>query len=235
MNFENGYNRETGEMILVDKPLHWTSFDAVKKVRYKLQHKLGIKKIKVGHAGTLDPLATGLVIISIGPATKKINTCLELPKTYQAEFYFGATTPSYDLETEIDNTYGTDNVSQTSLEVAAAAFTGQQQQYPPIFSAKWHNGARAYEHARKGEKIDLKPSTIEVHEFKLTNYEHPVAAFEISCSKGTYIRSLANDLGRYMQSGAYLKSLRRTHIGTYSVEKALKIEEIEKKIENLQP
>ncbi|NBC82605.1 MAG: tRNA pseudouridine(55) synthase TruB [Bacteroidetes bacterium] len=233
MNFAHGYDDQEGELLLIDKPLHWTSFDVVKKVRYKLQHKLKIKKIKVGHAGTLDPLATGLVIISVGKYTKLINTYQDMVKEYRAIIKFGATTPSYDLETDIDRTFPVEHITLEKLKETAIQFLGEQDQMPPVYSAKKYNGSRAYEFARKGTAIALKSSKITIDQFHVLAYENQEAIVDVRCSKGTYIRSLAHDVGQVLNSGAYLKSLRRTAIGDYQVENALNIEEIEKKIENL--
>jgi len=212
-----------GQVILIDKDLNWTSFDVVNKLRNSLRTMLGIKKIKVGHAGTLDPLATGLVILCTGKATKQIDQFQNLDKEYMATITFGATTPSYDLETEIDQTYPSDHITLTEVEKALENLTGTISQVPPMYSAKQVDGKRAYNIARSGETIRLKAREVQVHETEIIQFNPPELVVRIVCSKGTYIRSLANDLGKNLGSGAFLSALRRTKIGDYHVNDAKKI------------
>ena len=220
-----------GKLLLIDKPLHWTSFDAVSKVKSLLKHKLGLKKIKVGHAGTLDPLASGLLIICTGKMTRQIDVYQAQEKEYTGTFFIVATTPSSDLETKPDQTYPTEHISRDLMEETIKEnFTGTLQQVPSLFSAKKIEGKRAYEHARAGNQIELKANEIIIHDYEITRFELPEADFRVVCSKGTYIRSLARDLGRQLQSGAYLKTLRRTRIGDISVEQAISIEDFERQI-----
>lgn len=220
-----------GKMILIDKPLHWTSFDAVNKVKSLLRHRLGIKKIKVGHAGTLDPLATGLLIICTGKMTRSIDTFQAHKKEYTGTFFLGASTPSYDLESSPDNFYPTDHINRELTDKAAEKFIGSIQQIPPLFSAKKIEGKRAYSHARAGDQIILKPNDITIHDFEITRFDLPETDFRVVCSKGTYIRALARDFGKELQSGAYLKALRRTHIGDISVEQAMGMDEFTASVE----
>lgn len=217
----------------MDKPLTWTSFDVVNKIRKSLRHHLGIKKIKVGHAGTLDPLATGLVIICTGRATKQIMQYQNLDKEYIAQLRLGSTTPSFDLETEVDKTYPWEHITTEMIEKAIHSFKGEQEQMPPLFSAKSVDGKRAYDMARKGKTLELKPQKIVINELKVLHMEMPDLSLEVECSKGTYIRSLARDLGEKLDSGAHLTGLRRTRIGPYSVEKAISMENFIKNIEHL--
>lgn len=214
-----------GQVILIDKPLTWTSFNVVAKIRYTISRKLGIKKIKVGHAGTLDPLATGLLIICTGKATKTIESIQAKEKEYTGTFHIGATTPSYDLETEVDKTYATEHINKELLEKARLSFFGENEQTPPIFSAVKVDGKRAYKSARKGEEIKLKKRKIIISELEWDN-NLPELAFRVKCSKGTYIRSLANDVGKALQSGAYMSSLRRTQNGQFRIEQAWQIEDL---------
>jgi len=222
-----------GAVLFIDKPLTWTSFDVVNKIRKSLRHHLGIKKIKVGHAGTLDPLATGLVIICTGRATKQIIHYQDLDKAYEAQLRLGATTPSFDLETEVDQTYPWEHITADMIEEALAAFTGEQDQMPPIYSAKSVDGKRAYDMARKGKTLDLKTHRIRIRELKVLETQLPDLSLLVECSKGTYIRSLARDLGEKLGSGAHLTGLRRTRIGPYQVEDAISIENFIKNIEHL--
>jgi len=215
-----------GQVFLVDKNLNWTSFDVVNKLRYQLKKKFGLKKVKVGHAGTLDPLATGLLIICAGAKTKAINEFMGLPKTYTGTITLGATTPSYDLETEVDQHYPIDHLNPTLLHEVTAQFTGNLMQVPPNFSAIKKGGVKAYEAARKGEDLKLTPRPITIHYFKLTRIDLPRVDFEVRCSKGTYIRSLAHDFGQALNSGAHLSALRRTAIGDYKVEQALTVDQM---------
>lgn len=210
-----------GEILLIDKPLTWTSFQAVNKIRHHLKRKTGVKKIKVGHAGTLDPLATGLLIICTGKKTKEIDSLMGLDKTYTGTIRLGATTPSFDLETEINQTFELNHVSEEMLVVAAKHLTGEYDQMPPVFSAKRVDGKRAYDLARAGKDVNLKPKKILVSEFLITSFALPDVHFKITCSKGTYIRSIANDFGHILKCGGHLTALRRTAIGEFLVENAL--------------
>ncbi|MGB1102410.1 MAG: tRNA pseudouridine(55) synthase TruB [Crocinitomicaceae bacterium] len=219
------YDYKAGEVLLVHKPLNWTSFDVVNKLRYHIKRKLGVKKIKVGHAGTLDPLADGLLIICTGKKTKSINDFMGLPKTYTGTITLGATTPSYDLETEIDQTFPIDNITKEQIEAKAEEMTGTYEQYPPIFSAKKVKGKKAYDLARAGEEVQLKPKLIEIHSFELTNIDLPQVDFRITCSKGTYIRSIAHDMGQLLQNGGHLSALRREAIGDFELKDAKTVEE----------
>ena len=216
-----------GQILLVDKPLNWSSFQAVNKIKYAIKRKFpALKKIKIGHAGTLDPLATGLLIICTGKFTKKITEIQSQQKQYTGTFYLGATTPSYDLETQINATFSIDHISEELLLKTANNFIGEIYQKPPIFSAIKKNGKRLYEHARAGEDVEILPRKTIIYEFVLTEINLPNINFLVTCSKGTYIRSLANDFGASLNCGAYLKELRRTKIGAYSVENAFLPENI---------
>ena len=219
INPESGY-------FLIDKPLKWTSFQAVNKVKYLLKHRFG-SKIKIGHAGTLDPLADGLLIMCYGKMTKKIHEFQDMEKEYTGVFKLGATTPSFDLETEIDQHFPVEHITAELVEKAAKNMIGVQMQLPPLFSAKKIEGSRAYEFARKGIQKELKESRIEVYKFDSVLEADNEVNFLVRCSKGTYIRSMANDFGKALKSGAYLKSLRRTAIGEYRVDDAYTIEDIE--------
>ncbi len=210
-----------GQILLIDKPLTWTSFDVVNKLRHTIKQSFGLKKIKVGHAGTLDPLATGLLIVCTGKQTKQINEYMGQPKEYTGSITFGSTTPSYDLETEADAYFDTKHLTTDLLHETTKQFTGSIEQIPPIFSAIKKDGKKAYELARAGEAIELKARTVEVSNFEITNFENNVAHFKVNCSKGTYIRSLAHDFGKALHTGAHLSSLRRTAIGTFKVEDAI--------------
>jgi tRNA pseudouridine55 synthase len=222
-----------GAVLYVDKPKHWTSFDVVNKMRRLLRSFLGIRKIKVGHAGTLDPLATGLVIICTGKATKQMTQFQDMEKTYTARIRLGATTPSFDLETEPDQTYPWDHITREQVEEVLSKMAGEQDQLPPVYSAKSVDGKRAYVMARKGEQVELKPQRIHIHELKLLDCQLPDLEVEVRCSKGTYIRSLARDLGKKLGSGAHLTGLRRTRIGPYSVQESITIEKFTEKLELL--
>lgn len=221
-----------GSTILVDKPFEWTSFDVVNKLRWHLRKKLGVKKLKVGHAGTLDPLATGLLVLCIGKHTKKINDFIQDEKEYTGTVLLGKTTPSYDLETEYDREYSTEHITPEMLQEIADSFIGEQDQVPPIFSAKQVDGKRAYEHARKGREIELKPNRIHIKAFDIDGSNFPEITFRVVCSKGTYIRSLANDFGSRLDSGGTLIELRRTRSGGFKVEEAKSVEEWIDFIEN---
>jgi len=222
-----------GQVILIDKPLDWTSFNAVQKVKYALQKKYSLKKIKVGHAGTLDPLATGLLIICTGKKTKTIESIQEQEKEYTGVITLGATTPSFDLETEIDEHFPTDHITKEMIEDAAKKFIGEMDQMPPDFSAKKIDGKRAYDIARKGEKPALKTKRISIYAFDVDTSEFPKIRFRIECSKGTYIRSIAYDLGKALQSGGHLTQLRRTKIGEYNVNDAIVVEEFFDSLETI--
>jgi tRNA pseudouridine55 synthase len=215
---------KNGQVLLIDKPLEWTSFQVVNKLRWHIKQRFKIKKIKVGHAGTLDPLATGLLIICTGKQTKEIHIYQGQIKEYTGTFTLGATTPSYDLETEIDETFPTDHISEELLKETTKQFLGEIQQKPPIFSAIKKDGKRLYELARKGETTEIKARSVTVNEFEITNINLPKVDFRIVCSKGTYIRSLAYDFGKALKSGAHLSTLRRTKIGDFSVDNAESIE-----------
>lgn len=219
-----------GQIILIDKPLKWTSFDVVKKIRYLLKKKYNFKKLKVGHAGTLDPLASGLLIICTGKFTKKITALTLENKTYTGTFTLGATTPSYDLETTPENFRPTENITSKMVLEAAKNLSGPMMQIPPIFSAKRVDGKRAYNAAREGKAIELKPHPVEVTRFETDSSNLPEVIFNIECTKGTYIRSLAHDFGVELGSGAYLSSLRRTKIGEFSVADSIEISDFELKI-----
>ncbi len=216
-----------GQILLIDKPLEWTSFQAVNKVRWLIRKSFGIKKIKVGHAGTLDPLATGLLIICTGKFTKKIGTFQAQEKEYTGTFTLGATTPSYDLETEIDKNFDISEITSEKIHNATKQFIGEIEQQPPVFSALKKDGKRLYEFARSGEEVDVPFRKITISEFEITKIALPNLNFRVVCSKGTYIRSLAHDFGKALQNGAHLSALRRTKIGDFSVENAVSIETFE--------
>ena len=218
---------KNGHVILIDKPLEWTSFQVVNKVRWLIKKEFNLKKIKVGHAGTLDPLATGLLILCTGKFTKKIETYQAQHKEYTGVITLGATTPSYDLETEIDETFDISAISEEKIRTATQQFVGDIQQQPPVFSALKKEGKRLYEFARAGEKVDIPARSVHISTFEITNIDLPNVSFRVACSKGTYIRSLAHDFGKALQNGAHLSALRRTKIGDFSVEKAFSIEEFE--------
>ena len=231
---ENNLNYpERGEVILIDKDLEWTSFNVVKKVKVVLLNKYGLKKLKVGHAGTLDPLATGLVIICTGKQTKNIEKYQSQEKEYIARIRLGATTPSFDLETEVDNEYPYDHICEKDLIKALKEFEGEQDQIPPLFSAKSIGGKRAYTYARKGEEIELKASKVHFFLLDLIHFELPFVKVRVVCSKGTYIRAFARDLGIKLNSGAHLTALRRTGIGNFRVDEALSIREFEESIKTM--
>lgn len=220
-----------GQVLLIDKPLNWTSFQVVNKVRWLIKQRFGLKKIKVGHAGTLDPLATGLLILCTGKFTKKIETFQAQEKEYTGTFTFGATTPSYDLETEIDQTFDISKITSEEINNATEQFTGEIQQQPPVFSALKKEGKRLYEYARAGEEVEIPKRTVHISAFEITSIELPDVDFRVACSKGTYIRSLAHDFGKAVQNGAHLSALRRTKIGNFSVEKAITIEDFEQSLQ----
>jgi tRNA pseudouridine55 synthase len=218
---------EQGEVLAFDKPLRWTSFDLVAKVRYNLCNKLGTKKLKVGHTGTLDPLATGVVIICTGKKTKLIEQLQYDVKEYIATLQLGATTPSYDMEKEVDATYPTAHITRDLIDRTIPEFVGEQWQVPPVFSAVQINGKRAYEFARKGEAVELKPKLLVIDEIEVLSFEpeNMLLTIRVVCSKGTYIRALARDIGERLGSGAYLTALRRTRVGNTRVEDCYTIEQ----------
>ena len=223
---------QEGKVLLIDKPLNWTSYQVVNKIRWLIKQQFSIKKIKVGHAGTLDPLATGLLILCTGKFTKKIETYQAQVKEYTGTFTLGATTPSYDLESEIDQKFDISEISEEDILKNTQQFLGEIQQQPPIFSALKKNGKRLYEYAREGSKIDIPSRAVTIKEFEITKIELPCIEFRIVCGKGTYIRSLAHDFGRSLNNGAHLSGLRRTKIGEFRVEDAISVLEFEKLFKN---
>ena len=216
---------QSGKVLLIDKPINWTSFQVVNKLRWEIRQAFNIKKIKVGHAGTLDPLATGLLIICTGKMTKQIDKFQGQQKEYTGAFVLGSTTPSYDLETEIDQTFATEHISEDLIHEATRNFIGDIQQYPPVFSALKKDGKRLYEYARAGEEVKINSRTVNISEFEITANNNLNLEFRVVCSKGTYIRSLAHDFGKALNSGAYLSKLRRTKIGDFKVDDAVASEE----------
>ena len=215
---------QSGQVLLIDKPLNWTSFQVVNKLRYEIKQTFNLKKIKVGHAGTLDPLATGLLIICTGKMTKQIDTFQGQIKEYTGTFVLGSTTPSYDLETEINATFPTNHITTDLIHQTTAQFIGEIDQIPPVFSAIKKEGKRLYEFARAGEDVHIKSRKITINAFEITNINGLNIDFRIVCSKGTYIRSLAYDFGKALQSGAHLSALRRTKIGDFNVNNATTID-----------
>lgn len=228
------YDFIAGEVLIIDKPLEWTSFDVVKRLRSTLTRRLGIKKFKVGHAGTLDPLATGVIIVTTGRATKLIDSLQAGVKEYVATLKLGATTPSFDLETEIDATYPTDHIPRDMIDQATARFTGRIEQVPPAFSACKVDGKRAYDLARKGREVELKPKVLVIDEIEVTAFdpEAMTLTLRIVCSKGTYIRALARDIGEALGSGAHLTALRRTRVGDATLGSALSVDDAVELIRN---
>ncbi|MDC1456048.1 tRNA pseudouridine(55) synthase TruB [Flavobacteriaceae bacterium] len=225
------FNKESfleGKILLIYKPLNWTSFQVVNKIRWLIKTTFNIKKIKVGHAGTLDPLADGLLIICTGKMTKKIDQFQKLNKTYTGKFFLGATTPSYDLETEVNSKKSIDHITEKLILKTIESFKGKTIQTPPIYSAIKHKGKKLYEFARKGETVKIKEREILISEFLITKKQLPELDFIVNCSKGTYIRSLANDFGRKLECGAYLKKLTRTAIGDHLLKNSISIEDFEK-------
>lgn len=216
---------QEGKVILIDKPLHWTSFQVVNKLRWEIRRAYDIKKIKVGHAGTLDPLATGLLVLCTGKMTKQIDSFQAQIKEYTGTITLGSTTPSYDLETEIDQTYPTEHINSQLIHETTKQFIGDISQQPPVFSALKKDGKRLYEFARAGEEVDIPTRQINISEFEITNIDAMDILFRVVCSKGTYIRSLAHDFGKALNSGAHLTALRRTKIGDFNVSDAISIEE----------
>ena len=222
-----------GLVLCVDKPYSWTSTDVVRKVKARLRQVGYPKTIKVGHAGTLDPLATGVLLVCVGKATKRNDALQAEEKEYVADIELGATTPSYDLEKEIDARYPTEHITREMLDSALESMLGEQMQLPPIFSAKYIGGVRAYEYARAGVEVEIKRSKITIHEIEVLEFELPRVRLRIRCSKGTYIRSIARDLGEALNSGAHLTGLRRTRSGNFRVEEALTLENVEKIISEM--
>lgn len=225
-----GVDFPEGYIAVIDKPLEWTSTDVVRKIKYALQHKLGYRKIKIGHAGTLDPLATGVLIICIGKATKMVNALQAEEKEYVAELELGATTPSFDMEHPIDQRYPTEHITREMIEQTLRDLTGERLQAPPIYSAKKVEGVRAYEFARAGEEVELKKALINIYEMEILELEMPRLKIRVRCSKGTYIRSLAQEIGQAVGSGAYLTSLRRTRSGGFTAENGWKLENFMEKL-----
>jgi tRNA pseudouridine55 synthase len=211
----------SGQVLLIDKPLNWTSFQVVNKLRWEIRHAFNIKKIKVGHAGTLDPLATGLLVICTGKMTKQIDTFQGQIKEYTGTLVLGSTTPSFDLETEINETFPTEHITEKDIHEVTKQFIGEINQFPPVFSAIKKDGKRLYEFARAGEDVELKSRKITISEFEITGIEGQDVHFRVVCSKGTYIRSLANDFGKALNSGSHLSALRRSRIGDFHVGNAL--------------
>lgn len=214
-----------GEIIYIDKPLRWSSFDAVKRLRGVMLRRMGLKKMKVGHAGTLDPLATGVMIICTGRATKRIDSLQAGVKEYIATIALGATTPSFDLETEVDATYPTDHITRDMVEATLKQFTGRIEQVPPAFSACKIDGRRAYKMARKGHEVELKPKILVIDEIELLEFSPESITIRVVCSKGTYIRALARDIGRALGSGGHLTALRRTRVGDVAIDDCLSVEQ----------
>jgi len=223
----------TGEILLFNKDKDWTSFDVVNKARNIIRKKLEIKKIKVGHAGTLDPMATGLLVVCTGKFTKKINELQNDRKEYIANITIGGVTASYDKETEVEKEFDISDINKQKIESALKEFEGKQMQVPPIYSAIKVDGKRAYQIARKGGEVEMKPREIEIYNIELTEYNLPEITVKIDCSKGTYIRSLANDLGKKLNNGAYLSGLVRTKSGEFQIENSITISEFEKIVNNL--
>ena len=218
-----------GYVAVIDKPYEWTSADVVRKIKFQLR-KCGYPKIKIGHAGTLDPLATGILLVCIGRATKQVEALQAEEKEYVAELMLGATTPSGDMEHEVDQTYPTEHITREMVEEALKSLTGEREQLPPLYSAKKVQGVRAYEFARAGEEVELKKALINIYEMELVEWDMPRIKIRVRCSKGTYIRSLAFEIGEAVQSGAYLTSLRRTRSGCYTVEKSHTLDDFMEKL-----
>ena len=224
------FNFQEGEVLLIDKPLGWTSFDVVNSLRYFIRKVYNLKKIKVGHAGTLDPMATGLLIICTGKMTKQIDRFQGMDKVYVGQMHLGATTPSYDKETEPDRHFDISSLNLKKLQQAALRFSGELEQIPPLYSAIKIKGKRAYDYARKNEDVALKSRKVTVHRFEILNYEPPLAEFYVKCSKGTYIRSLVRDFGESLQNGAYLTALKRTQIGDFSLSNAYSLDAFKEEV-----
>jgi|SRR5690554_5032074 len=224
-----------GEILCIDKPLHWTSFRLVRVVRAKISKRLKVKKLKVGHAGTLDPLATGVMILCTGKKTKQIEELQAHTKEYVAHIQLGATTPSFDLETEVDAEYPVDHISKEMVQEVLSRFMGTIEQVPPIYSAVKVDGKRAYRYARENEDVELKPKLLVIDSIELTAFDLPNITIRVVCSKGTYIRALARDIGKALQSGAHLTGLTRTRIGEVTLEKCLKVDEIDRFFDTVIP
>lgn len=229
VNFNDIDLKEEGYIAVIDKPLEWTSSDVVRKIKFRL-NKIGYRKIKVGHAGTLDPLATGILLVCIGKATKQVDALQAERKEYVADLMLGATTPSYDMEHPVDKTYPTDHITREKVEEALIALTGERLQAPPIFSAKKVEGLRAYELARAGEQVELRKALINIYSITLEEYDMPRVRIRVECSKGTYIRSLAQEIGEALNSGAYLTSLRRTRNGRFAEQDAVSLDDFLKNL-----
>lgn len=225
-----GIDFREGYIAVIDKPLEWTSTDVVRKIKYALVNRLGYKKIKIGHAGTLDPLATGVLLICIGKATKMVNALQGEEKEYVAELELGATTPSHDMEHPIDKRFPTEHITRELIDEALLSLTGERLQAPPIYSAKKVEGVRAYEFARAGEEVELKKALINIYEIEVLYFTMPYLKLRVRCSKGTYIRSLAYEIGQALNSGAYLRSLRRTRSGGFTAENGYKLENFLEKL-----
>ncbi len=227
-----GINFEEGYIAVLDKPLEWTSADVVRKIKFTLR-KLGYRRIKVGHAGTLDPLATGILLVCIGRATKLVDSLQAEEKEYEADVMLGATTPSYDLEHPIDKTYAWEHITRAKVFEALQSLTGERMQTPPLYSAKKIEGTRAYELARAGEEVELRQVKINIYEMELLEYALPRIRIRVRCSKGTYIRSLAREIGEALDSGAHLTSLRRTRSGGFTLARAIGLDDFLKKLQQL--
>lgn len=219
-----------GEMLLIDKPLQWTSFDVVKSLRVFIKKNYNLKKVKVGHAGTLDPQASGLLILCTGKLTKRIDEFQGMDKEYIGQMTLGATTPSYDKETEADQFFPIEGIQKVDLETASLKFSGEIEQVPPVYSAIKIAGKRAFKYARKNQEVQINARKVTIHQFDLLNFTPPHLEFSVKCSKGTYIRSLVHDFGKALDNGAYLSGLRRTKIGEYSVNEAVTIDALKEKI-----
>ena len=215
---------QNGQILLIDKPLEWSSFQVVNKIRWHIRKSFNIKKIKVGHAGTLDPLATGLLIICTGKMTKQIDSYQAQIKEYTGTIQLGATTPSYDLETQVNATFSTDHITEDLIHATTKQFVGEINQFPPVFSAIKKDGKRLYEFARAGKEVEIKPRSIKISSFEITKIDGMSVDFRVVCSKGTYIRSLAHDFGKALKSGGHLTALRRTKIGDFEVENSMTID-----------
>jgi tRNA pseudouridine55 synthase len=222
-----------GQVLLIDKPLEWTSFQVVNKLRWKIRKTFDIKKIKVGHAGTLDPLATGLLVLCTGKMTKQIDTFQAQIKEYTGTIVLGSSTPSFDLETEIDQHYPTEHITEALIHETTKQFLGEIEQFPPVFSAIKKDGKRLYEFAREGKEVTIKSRKITIQEFEITKINGLEVEFRVVCSKGTYIRSLANDFGKAMNSGSHLSVLRRTKIGNFDVDNAMSVDDFINALDNL--
>jgi len=228
LGFDENTDFQEGAILLINKPYGWTSFNVVSKIKHLIRKSKGYKKIKVGHAGTLDPLATGLLVICIGKATKQVESFLKDDKEYVATFQLGQTTPSYDMETQMNQEYPIDHITTEMISKVVQSFLGEQDQVPPLFSAKSINGKRAYKYARQGVDMELAPVKVNIHELEIIHFELPRITLRIKCSKGTYIRSLARDLGLALNSGAYLADLVRIGSGDFALKDAQSLEDFEK-------